>query len=130
MKALKYPLFAIVILAMAFSCRKAPKLPEIVGTWELTEIQYTKVAEIDGKSIDVTVSFSADGDFSMSQILGDGRAREYAGTWTLADDILCGTYSDGTPWGASYRILFKEDTMTMAPIEELCPEIYVYTRVK
>ncbi|MGM9785558.1 MAG: lipocalin family protein [Candidatus Cryptobacteroides sp.] len=129
MKNLKYILI-LTSLILASSCNKtpAPKTPGIAGTWELIEVQYTKSAQIGDQTIQVVIEFAAEGTFSMSQILGDGRAREYTGNWTLADDTLSGTYSDGKPWGATYKVSVDGDTMSMIPMDKSAPETYIYKR--
>ncbi|MGM9735164.1 MAG: lipocalin family protein [Candidatus Cryptobacteroides sp.] len=128
----KYILIIATALAIATGCNKEPEknTPKIAGSWELTDIQYTKAAQIGEYTIEVTLDFNADGTFSMSQILGDGRAAQYDGNWTLVDDILAGTYSDGKPWGASYKVSVDETTLSMTPVDKEAPETYIYARVK
>ena len=62
----------------------------------------------------------------MSQTLGEGRARNFSGVWTLVETTLSGSYSDGTAWGSSYEVSLSEDkshlTLTSAK------EVYIYKR--
>lgn len=129
MKYLKYILILTSLILASCNKTPAPETPEIAGTWELIEVQYTKSTQIGDQIIQVVIEFAAEGTFSMSQILGDGRARKYSGNWALADDILSGTYSDGTSWGASYKVDIEGNNMSMTPIDEEAPETYIYTRI-
>ena len=73
MKIMRY-LLMTAILVVSFGCNKPvnPQTPKIVGSWELVDIHYTKSAQIGDQTVEVTITFGADGSFQMSQILGTG----------------------------------------------------------
>lgn len=129
MKIMRY-LLMTAILVVSFGCNKPvnPQTPKIVGSWELVDIQYTKSAQIGDQTVEVTITFGADGSFQMSQMLGQGRPTEYSGNWTLDGDVLSGNYSDGKPWGSSYIVAVEETSMSMTPAGESAPETYIYSR--
>ena len=129
MKIMRYLLMR-AILVVSFECNKPvnPQTPKIVGSWELVDIHYTKSAQIGDQTVEVTITFGADGSFQMSQMLGQGRPTEYSGNWTLDGDVLSGNYSDGKPWGSSYIVAVEETSMSMTPAGESAPETYIYSR--
>lgn len=129
MKIMRY-LLMTAILVVSFGCNKPvnPQTPKIVGSWELVDIHYTKSAQIEDQTVEVTITFGADGSFQMSQMLGQGRPAEYSGNWTLDGDVLSGNYSDGKPWGSSYIVAVEETSMSMTPAGESAPETYIYSR--
>ena len=128
-KIMRY-LLMTAILVVSFGCNKPvnPQTPKIVGSWELVDIHYTKSAQIGDQTVEVTITFGADGSFQMSQMLGQGRPTEYSGNWTLDGDVLSGNYSDGKPWGSSYIVAVEETSMSMTPAGESAPETYIYSR--
>lgn len=128
----KYICILSAVIAMITACGEKPAQTvtlKIVGSWELTDIQYTKAAQIGGETVEVRLVFDADGSFSMSQMLGEGRFVDYSGSWVLDGEILSGKYSDGKDWGASYSISVDDRTLSMIPVGKDAPETYVYTRL-
>ena len=128
----KYICILSAVLAIVTACGEKPVqtvTPKIVGSRELTDIQYTKAAQIGGETVEVRLVFDADGSFSMSQMLGEGRFVDYSGSWVLDGEILSGKYSDGKVWGASYSISVDDRTLSMIPVGKDAPETYVYTRL-
>lgn len=105
---------------------KETKALDITGTWELSNIEVTKAAQLGDETIQVTITFNADKTFSLSQILGEGRAKEFSGTWNLTETTLTGKYSNGKNWGSSYEVSIENSRLTMVP--ESGAEIYVYTK--
>lgn len=99
---------------------------DIVGTWELMNIDITKAAQLGNETIQVTITFNSDKSFELSQVLGSGRPREYSGTWNLTDNILTGKYSDGKKWGSSYEVSGDGSNLTMKP--DSGSELYVYRK--
>lgn len=131
-KYIRFIYIMTAVLAIASSCEKKPVPPQgpnIVGSWELTDIQYTKSAQIGDQKVEVTLTFQADGSFEMKQMLGQGRVSEYSGTWALDGDVLSGKYSDNKSWGASYSVVADDKTLTMTPVAEKTPETYIYKRL-
>ena len=116
-------LFVVALFALAtVGCNK-----------ENTPVDYTSLlagewhCAPEGMDVDVYVSFQTNGEFEHYQRIGDGGYRHYAGTWFVENDILNGTYSDGTEWGSSYLMRFEGDTMTLTATNESA-EQNVYTK--
>lgn len=105
---------------------KENKAIDITGTWELTGIEVTKAAQLGDQTIEVTITFNADKTFALSQILGDGRAQEFSGTWALTETTLTGKYANGKAWGSSYQVSVENAVLTMIPETEA--EIYTYRK--
>ena len=101
---------------------------DITGTWELINIEITKAAQLGEESIEVKITFNSDKTFSLSQVLGEGRAQEFSGTWQLTDKTLTGKYSNGKAWGSSYEVSVENSTLTMVP--ESGAEAYIYRKTK
>lgn len=99
---------------------------DITGTWELTGIEITKAAQLGDETIEVVITFNADKTFSLSQILGAGRPKEFSGTWTLTETTLTGKYANGKAWGSSYEVSVENGTLTMTP--ESGAERYTYKK--
>lgn len=99
---------------------------DITGTWELTGIEITKAAQLGDETIEVVITFNADKTFSLSQVLGAGRPKEFSGTWALTETTLTGKYANGKAWGSSYEISIENGTLTMTP--ESGAEIYSYRK--
>ena len=107
---------------------KNDKAIDITGTWELINIEITKAAQLGEESIEVEITFNSDKTFSLSQVLGEGRAQEFSGTWQLTDKTLTGKYSNGKAWGSSYEVSVENSTLTMVP--ESGAEAYIYRKIK
>ena len=105
---------------------KEDKVIDITGTWELTGIEITKAAQLGDQTIEVIITFNADKTFALSQILGDGRAQEFNGTWALTESTLTGKYANGKSWGSSYQVSVENAVLTMIPETEA--EIYTYRK--
>lgn len=124
-------LYIAIAAALALSvsgCEKDNKKTQnvdIVGKWELVDMQ-TKSVQIGGYEVSVFLDFRSDKTFSLSQILGDGRAREFSGTWSLTGNALSGKYSDGTSWGAGYKVKIEDEQLIMETVDK--DEIFVYSR--
>ncbi len=105
---------------------KDEKAIDITGTWELTGIEITKAAQLGDETVEVIITFNADKTFSLSQVLGDGRPKEFSGTWALTKSTLTGKYSNGKAWGSSYTVSVENAVLTMIPETEA--EIYTYRK--
>ena len=131
-KYIRFIYIMTAVLAIVTACVEKPVhlvIPKIVGSLELTGIQDTKAAQIGGETVEVRLVFDADGSFSMSQMLGEGRFVDYSGSWVLDGEVLNGQYSAGQAWGASYSISVDDRTLSMIPVGKDAPETYVYTRL-
>ena len=107
---------------------KEDKSIDITGTWELINIEITKAVQLGDETIEVEITFNSDKSFSLSQILGEGRAQEFSGTWNLTGTTLTGKYSNGKAWGSAYEISVENSTLTMIP--ESGAEAYIYRKIK
>ncbi len=115
--------FALIVSILALSaCRKEDNaLAAVNGEWYGTLIySQAKVAEL---YIDFT-----DGKFVMYQKSGEQqRFYRYEGTYTIADDILNGVYSDGLAWGSAYSFRISGETMVLTALNG-SNEMTVYTK--
>ena len=134
---MKRLLYLTIIILLSVSCKKdnqeEQKIPlseQIIGEWELVDIEVSKGAMLGEEIIEVTLVFDTDMTFSIQQMLGYGRPVTYTGTWTLPEDILSGTYSDGKRWASDYKVSIEEDMMYMTPDIENVMESYTYRRIK
>jgi hypothetical protein len=117
---------AALILSSCGESGKESKALDITGTWELTDIEITKAAQLGSETIEVSITFNQDKTFSLSQTLGSGRPKDFSGTWQLTGTILTGKYSNGKAWGSSYEVTVNGTEMTMTP--EGGAEIYTYKK--
>ena len=85
-----------------------------------------KAAQLGDQTIEVVITFNADKTFSLSQVLGNGRAQEFSGTWALTESTLTGKYENGKSWGSSYQVSVENAVLTMIPETEA--EIYTYRK--
>lgn len=122
-------------LCLMTSCheREEEKVLDITGSWTLVDLYEvgTRAVSIGSYDIDVTLVLTAgstltEGTFDLSQTVGEGRARNFSGTWTLAETTLSGNYSDGTPWGSSYEVVLSDDKSQLTLTSK--GEVYVYKK--
>lgn len=124
---MKRILICIAVLTLTVvSCknRKIDTKISIVGSWELNDIQ-TKSAMLGDQTVSVYLDFT-DTDFTIFQMIGEGRFRKFTGSYTITGDILDGQYSDGNKLGASYKVSLSGDTMIL----ESASEIDTYTKAE
>ena len=119
---------SLILAGCGSGSGKEEKKIDITGTWELINIEITKAAQLGQESIEVVITFNADKTFTLSQILGEGRAQEFSGTWQLTENTLTGKYSNGKAWGSSYEVSVENSTLTMIP--ESGAEAYIYRKTK
>ena len=127
-KLIKLFSVAAAVLMTACTTGKEEKAIDITGTWDLIGIEVTKAAQLGDETVSVEITFNADKTFSITQTLGGGRAKEFAGSWQLAGNVLTGKYSNGKAWGSSYEVSVENSTLTMIP--ESKEEIYSYRKIK
>ena len=114
MKKITRILAVALAAALAIACGKKDKSISIDGEWELVNVEFaTRSAVVGSETVTVYMSFDRNGTFAMYQQLGEGRFRQFAGTWSLSGDIVPGQYSDGKSWGTSYRVSRDGDTLLM-----------------
>ena len=102
--------FAILGLLTFTGCKKEPSLAELLcGEWRGSEL---------AADAGIYVGFAADGTFELYQKLESEGFELRRGRWTLAGDLLSGTYNDGEPWAASYKASVNGDKLTLVSQEE------------
>lgn len=125
-------LFVMILAALSLcACNKTGESEtfSIVGNWELTAIQSTKSVSIGDVKISVILHFMDDNKFVIEQTVGEGRAKEYTGTYTFDGKTLAGTYSDGSSFGAgSYEVVLS-DTQLQLKEKKTDSQIYVYRKI-
>lgn len=119
----KILLILSVVLAFV-ACNKNPQpgpdpapqgSTDVRGEWELVSVE-TKSADLGGVSISVYLKF-AEGSFDIYQLIGEGRPRHYAGSYSVnADGVLSGKYSDGKSLGSSYEVSVTGSQLTMKAV--------------
>lgn len=128
MKRYIFALIAAALLAVGCGDEKKDKPADLTGEWELTGAELTtKSIQIGTEKIEVYISFTADGKFELYQKLGAGFFDKYAGTYTLAGNLLSGKYTDGKTWGNIYEVSVSGTTLTMTATENSA-DVYTYTK--
>ena len=114
-KKLAMTVAVAVAAALAVACgSKVDKAASVEGEWELVDVEFaTKSAVVGSETVSVYINFDAKGTFAMYQKLGEGRFRNFSGTWSCSNGILNGTYSDGKNWGCPYKVSRDGDTLVM-----------------
>lgn len=110
---------AILLLSLVIvSCggKKEKKPVSVEGSWELASYA-TKAVNFGSESVSVYLVFGS-ADFTVYQKLGAGSYRKYTGTYSILDDQLTGTYSDGKPLSAIYDIENDGSTLVLSTDKE------------
>jgi hypothetical protein len=94
---------------------------EIAGTWHLTEWRGAV------PSFDIYLDITTDGVVTLWQRMESREWECFYSTAAFEDGLLCGTYTDGAAWGASYSVTISGDTMTWVDAND-STDISVYTR--
>ena len=108
----KMLLFLLLSLCLVAACKKAPDPLSVNGEWQLCDYQ-AKSVNIHGTDVDVYISFTADGNFTLYQKLGEGRYTRFTGTFTLSGDILSGKYTSGGSWASQYSVAKEGDKLVL-----------------
>ncbi len=97
---------AVSCLLLLSACNKSPKKADtdISGEWTMVSSD-----GMDMDEVSVYLSFTQTKEFDLYQKLGEGRYRHYSGTYNLTDNILSGTYKDGSKFADSYLITLEAD---------------------
>ena len=66
----------------------------------------------------VYIDFNSDGTFEMYQQVWSFDYEYFAGDYTITDDIVTGTYADGSNWLCGYKFDRKGDVLTMYSQED------------
>ncbi len=104
LKAICISVIMGVCCVAVLSCSKEESRPDISGEWHLVS-----TGELPMDGIDIYAVFG-NGSFSLYQKTGDMlQYYQYTGHYSVSGDILSGTYTDGTPFGSTYRITMMEN---------------------
>lgn len=114
-------------VCMAVSCQKdeASLDRALVGTWHLD------VTTVDGTElnadVDVYLVLNSDKTFALYQKTGsqDKRYDLYTGNCEAESGVLTGTYSNGTPWGSSYKYKASGSSLTLTSSDNMEEQVYV-----
>ena len=122
-------LAALLVFILPACSNDKPQTVNIIGEWELMDIQATKSAQIGNETIEIYLEFKDDKTFSLWQKLGAGRHKKFTGTWELTESVLTGKYSDGRTWGSSYNVRVESDNLYMSETYQNL-ETYIYKSSK
>lgn len=125
--------FAALVCA-ASSCQKEevtvkPEIDSnIVGEWELDS---TIADGEEISNVSAYLSINQDGSFELYQQTGSQNLRYvmYKGTCSSKDNILSGTYSDGTPWGDRYSYRLEGDKLILTTYNLIETQTYVKAEI-
>ena len=93
----------------------------MAGVWHLTEWRGAV------PSFDIYLDITTDGVVTLWQRMESREWECFYSTAAFEDGLLCGTYTDGAAWGASYSVTISGDTMTWVDAND-STDISVYTR--
>ena len=110
---MKKILYAVILALVALTgCKKEEKqltvADKLCGEWRGSELSVEAA---------IYMSFTSDGTFELYQKTTDSFELR-RGKWSVAGDILSGTYNDGEAWAASYKVSVSEGTLTMVSQDE------------
>ena len=104
-------IFTALLMITATGCKKEDKKVDykasLVGQWHCTP---------EGMDAEIYVEFVQDGSFALYQQVGEGRYRKFTGLWQCEENILSGTYADGSPWGSTYQMEFNDGILTLTAL--------------
>lgn len=95
----------------------------VAGTWHLTQWRGAE------PSFDVYLDINAEGGLTLYQRIESRNWNIYTSSVALNDGVVCGTYSDGVAWGASYYVTVADSSMTWVDVND-ATDISVYTRAE
>lgn len=78
----------------------------VIGQWHL--VSWSALS-----SADVYLSFSETGAFEIYQRVYSPSYVHYNGSYSFDKGVLSGLYSDGNPWGSSYKVTFQSNGTQM-----------------
>lgn len=110
---MKKVLYVILALICTAACNEpATETLDVTGQWELTDLT-TRSIQIGDQTIEVYMDLKEDNTFQLWQKIGEGRHRNYKGTWQLTGTTLTGKYSDGKEWGTAYEVSIENGDLLM-----------------
>lgn len=112
----KYIIMMAAALLGLVSCSRNDAAVE--GSWQL---ESSPVALEEG--YDVYVSFEG-GSFELYQKMGSERYYSYKGSYTCADGVVVGRYSDGAAWASSYKVSRKDAKLILTAVESGSEYVY------
>lgn len=129
MKKFIYMILASAVILSAGGCKKEPvNTPgtqqtedttfrgKTIGQWYCQPVSYP--------GTEIYVEFFTDDTFALYQKVDDSPYCLYKGTWSIDEDthVISGKYNDGTPWAASYTVIYADKTMTWTSNDEYATE--------
>jgi len=132
MKRIEFLCFVLVALFATTGCGGSsdddqtpgpvPAAFSVAGEWRLVSWSTLSTA-------DIYASFDETGAFELYQRLYTPEYRYLHGTYTYANSVLNGVYSDAAAWGSSYRVSFNADgtQMTLTAERDLA-DVSVFAR--
>ena len=113
-------------VCLAASCQKeeASLDPVLVGTWHL-DATVVDGTELDA-DVDVYLVLNSKMTFALYQKTGSQNNRYdlYTGDCNAEGGVLTGTYSNGTPWGSSYKYKVSGTSLTLTSSDLMEEQIY------
>ncbi|MBO7285638.1 MAG: lipocalin family protein [Alistipes sp.] len=91
------------------------------GEWVLTSWNEAE------PEFNVYIAFNEDNTFEMYQQVWSFDYEYFAGNYTITDDIVTGTYTDGSNWHCGYKFLCEGDSLTLYSQEDTSV-VSLYTR--
>ena len=114
-------------VCLAASCQKeeASLDPVLVGTWHL-DATVVDGTELDA-DVDVYLVLNSNMTFALYQKTGSQNNRYdlYTGDCNAEGGVLTGTYSNGTPWGSSYKYKVTGSTLKLTSSDNMEEQVYV-----
>lgn len=130
MKKSIYILLTLFTVGLLTGCgggdKPEPKNPAetmLVGEWKLSSW-----SNATPQDFEVYIAFDATKAFEVYQRIEQISFEKYTGSYLITDTTLSGTYTDQTPWGASYEIEFDTSGNTLTMTSSDNTEVSVYTR--
>lgn len=115
---------AMAIALISVSCHKEPAVSadSLIGHWQLVSIDGDAVGTksfSDSKGLSVWISFSTE-TFDLYQRAGkDVTYSHFTGSWSIAEGVLSGKYSDGSAWSSTYEVFLEGEFMTLTSPTEV-----------
>ena len=110
-----FAIFAVALLALV-GCEpndepKPGDKSALIGEWHMVEWNG------EAPEFDVYVEFKSNG-FNIYQQVYTLFYEHFTGTYNVSDDILTGSYADGTNWACGYKFMFADGKLMLQSQED------------